>query len=223
VSQYRTFSFQYLSIEKRLQWALQAFFQDLFYYGRTRPLQSVLAPVVDRDTAEAVSSQRGGNAFVIYPVNKYTAAGVLRRLHASVRALQRPALAAGVAAVPDGPVRQSVFRNGHMLPFSASLVRETTVFREYGPVAGNTFKVSFYGSPGDGQTWLQRRTLDVDLRHYQRLVANGVLAFRFKGFKSWGRTPDFSTSAATPRCEGTSTCSSSATRRSSPTSNCAIR
>ncbi len=42
-----------------------------------------------------------------------------------------------------------------------------------------------------GDRWLARQTLDVDLRHYQRLVANGLLALRFKGFKSWGQNPDF--------------------------------
>jgi hypothetical protein len=78
-----------------------------------------------------------------------------------------------------------------MLPFGISLVRETTVFREFGPVSGNTSKITFEGSPPIGDSWLNRRTVDVDFRHYQRLVANGVLAWRFKGFKSWGRNPDF--------------------------------
>ena len=84
-----------------------------------------------------------------------------------------------------------IFRNGHMLPFGVSLVRETTVFREFGPVAGNTFKVTFSGSPPLGDEWLNRRTLDVDLRHYQRLMANGVFAMRVKMFRSWGPHPDF--------------------------------
>src|SRR4029450_13257638 len=82
-----------------------------------------------------------------------------------------------------------IFRNGHMLPFSVSLVRETTVFREYGPVAGNTFKVSFYGSPGDGQDWLQRRAIEVDLRHYQRLRAHGVVGVRVEGVERAGAKP----------------------------------
>ena len=51
-------------------------------------------------------------------------------------------------------------------------------------------KITFEGSPAIGESWLSRRTIDVDLRHYKRLVANGVLAMRFKGFKSWGRNPD---------------------------------
>jgi len=102
-----------------------------------------------------------------------------------------PALQAASQAYQVDQYGNPIFRNGNMLPFGASITRETTVFREYGPVAGNTFKISFYGSPGDGVDWLARRTIDVDLRHYQRLVANGLLAFRLKGFKSWGQNSDY--------------------------------
>ena len=192
VSQYRAISFQYLTIEKRLQWALQGYFQDLFYYGQNPALYDPsLAPFIDRDAAEAVQSQRGGNMFLIYPVNKYTRlefSGGYMHLseHYNNEALQQAS-----QEYQTDQYGNPIFRNGHMIPLSASIVRETTVFREYGPVAGNTFKISFYGSPGGGDRWLQRRTLDVDFRHYQRLVANGVLAFRFKGFKSWGQNSDY--------------------------------
>jgi outer membrane protein assembly factor BamA len=78
-----------------------------------------------------------------------------------------------------------------MMPLGVTLVQETTVFREYGPVAGNTFRLSFDASPAISDNWLSRRTVDVDARHYMRLAWNGVFAVRFKGFKSWGRNPDF--------------------------------
>jgi outer membrane protein assembly factor BamA len=70
-------------------------------------------------------------------------------------------------------------------------VNESTVFRDFGPVAGQTFKISYDGSPSFGDSWISRNTLDVDYRHYSRIAANGVLATRVKGFKSWGRNPDF--------------------------------
>ena len=192
VSQYRAISFQYLTIEKRLQFALQGFFQDLFYYGQNPALYDPsLAPFVDRDAAEAVQSQRGGNAFLIYPVNKYTrlefSGGYM---HLSER-YNSEILQEQSQQYQTDQYGNPIFRNGHMIPLGISIVRETTVFREYGPVAGNTFKISFYGSPGDGVKWLQRQTLDVDVRHYQRIVANGVLALRLKGFKSWGQNADY--------------------------------
>ena len=139
-----------------------------------------------------MQSQRGATAFVIYPFNRYTRAEFFGGYMHLSETLQRPAPAGTVAcSIRSTSTGNPIFRNGHMLPFGVSLVRETTVFREFGPVAGNTFKVTFSGSPGLSSDWLSRRTLDVDLRHYQRLVANGVLALRFKGFQSWGRNPDF--------------------------------
>ena len=192
VSQYRTFSFEYLTIEKRLQWAIQAFSQDTFYFGQNPYLYDPgYAQFIDRDTAESQQSQRGATAFVIYPFNKYTRAELSGGYMHLTETYNNPVLQELSQQYQIDQYGNPVFRNGHMLPFGLSLVRETTVFRDYGPVAGNTFKVSFFGSPGDGVKWLSRRTLDVDLRHYQRLVANGVLAFRFKGFTSFGPNPDF--------------------------------
>jgi outer membrane protein assembly factor BamA len=38
---------------------------------------------------------------------------------------------------------------------------------------------------------LSRQTADVDARYYLRLATNGVLAFRARGFKSWGEFPGY--------------------------------
>ena len=77
-----------------------------------------------------------------------------------------------------------------MMPFGVSLVNETTVFREYGPVAGSTYKLSYNASPSFGNNWLSRQTLEADARHYSRLVANGVFAVRLNVQKSVGTSPD---------------------------------
>jgi hypothetical protein len=192
VSQYRTMAFTYLSIENRLQYALQGFSQDTFYFGNNAYLYDpALAPYIDRDFAEAVSSQKGATGFVIYPFNRFTRAELFGGYVHLSETYTNPALQALTEQYQVDQYGQPLFRNGHMLPFGVSLIRETTIFREYGPVSGNTFKLTFEGSPGFRQNWLSRRTIDADLRHYRRLVANGVLALRFKGFKSWGRNPDF--------------------------------
>ena len=117
-----------------------------------------------------------------------------------------------------------VFRNGHMMPFGISFVQETTVFREFGPVAGNTLQVTFEASPPVSDTGCQRQTIDVDLRHYKRLVANGVLAMRLQGLQELGpqsglhvlRRQLRDARLRLPR-------SSSARRRSSPTPSCGSR
>ena len=77
-----------------------------------------------------------------------------------------------------------------MIPLGVEFVQETTVFREFGPLAGNTVRLAYDVSPPIGSL-LSRQTIDADLRHYLRLGSNGLLATRFKGFKSWGSYPDF--------------------------------
>jgi hypothetical protein len=193
VSQYRTTVFSYTNIERRMQYSLQGFSMDQFYYGQYSAAlyDPVLAPYITRDLAEAVQSQRGGTAYAIYPFNRYTRAELYGGYMHIDEHYTNPDLQAYSLQYQVDQYGNPIFRNGHMLPIGVSLVQETTVFREFGPVAGNTFKISYDASPGFSNSWLQRQTLDVDARHYVRLASNGVAAFRFKGFKSWGTNPDF--------------------------------
>ncbi len=76
VSQYRTTAFTYVNTGRRLQYALQGFSQDTFYYGQDCSGRA-LRPGRSRRTSIATSpkpvqSQRGGTAFGIYPFNRYT-------------------------------------------------------------------------------------------------------------------------------------------------------
>ncbi len=76
------------------------------------------------------------------------------------------------------------------MPLGVSYVQETTVFREYGPLAGNTVRLGYEYAPSWGGLD-SRQTVDVDARNYMRLATNGVLAFRARGFKSWGDFPGY--------------------------------
>jgi hypothetical protein len=86
---------------------------------------------------------------------------------------------------------QSLTTSGTMVPLSVALVRETTVFRDYGPLAGSTSRISYEYAPSVGKQLLSRRTLDVDARHYLRIGSNGVFATRIRGFRSDGDFPGF--------------------------------
>src|SRR4030095_14597617 len=77
---------------------------------------------------------------------------------------------------------QPLFRSGLYVPLGVNFVQETTVFREFGPLAGNTVKLSYEISPSIG---------DIDARYYLKLGASGLLALRARGFHSWGDAPDF--------------------------------
>ena len=83
-----------------------------------------------------------------------------------------------------------MFRNGFIMPFSVAFVQETTVFREFGPLAGSTMRLAYDVAPPIGDS-LSNQTLDGDARYYQRLGGSGVLAMRARGYKSTGATPDY--------------------------------
>jgi hypothetical protein len=193
IGNYRTMALTYVNIGSRLQYAVQGFSQDIFYFGQNPALYDPsLAPYIDRDQAEAVQSQKGATVFGIYPLSRYSRV----ELFGGYANVSERYANSGLQQLADqyqtDRFGNPLFRSGHMLPLGVSFVQETTVFREYGPVAGSTMKVSFDVSPGfNRNNWLSRRTIDGDFRHYLRLAWNGVLALRLKGFKSWGRNPDF--------------------------------
>ena len=58
------------------------------------------------------------------------------------------------------------------------------------PEPGNTVRLNYEYAPKVGGL-LSRQTADVDARYYLRLATNGVLAFRARGFKSWGEFPGY--------------------------------
>ena len=81
--------------------------------------------------------------------------------------------------------------NGWQAPISLRLVQETTRFAEFGPLSGSTFSVGVTAAPGIG-SFLQRTTVDADLRKYLRLgPTSALLALRGRGFYSTGDNPDY--------------------------------
>ena len=77
-----------------------------------------------------------------------------------------------------------------MMPLGVTFIQETTVFREFGPLAGSTMRFNYEGAPKLGGHAL-RQTFDVDARKYFRLGGSGLLALRARGYKSWGENPGF--------------------------------
>jgi WD40 repeat protein len=195
VAQYRTTALTYVNIERRLQYAIQGFSQDTFYFGTNAGIlyDPILSQYVTdaRELAQEVRSERGGTIFAIYPFNRYARVEMSGGyVHLSDRYLND-----GFQQLAEQYQIQNFGRlltaNGHMLPLGISFIKETTVFREYGPVAGSTVRVNYEAAPHISNSWVSRQTVDIDGRYYLRLAANGVLALRFKGLKSWGANPGY--------------------------------
>jgi len=191
ISQYRTLSLSYTDLSRRFQFALQGYSQTQFFYGQGNLFYDpAFAPFLSRDDAIATRTVRGGSGFGIYPLSRY------RRLELSAGLVQLneeyndPSLQSYSQAYQESVYGSAVLRNGTLMPLGFAFVQETTVFREFGPLAGNTMRLAYDVAPKIGSL-LSRQTFDGDVRHYLRLGGTGLLATRIRGFKSFGDFPDF--------------------------------
>jgi hypothetical protein len=191
VSQYRTMNFSYVNLSRRLQYAVQAYSQTQFYYGYDPGLlYGSEYAFVSRDQAIATQTARGATIFGIYPLNRYSRVELSAGMYNYNQAYNDPNLQQVADEYQLQQYGRTLFSSGSFMPFGATLVRETTVFREYGPLAGNTVRLGYEYAPPVG-SFLSRQTLDGDARYYMRLATNGVLAFRARGFKSNGDFPGY--------------------------------
>jgi hypothetical protein len=192
ISQYRTLALSYVNLSRRFQFALQGYTQTQFFYGQLGGVfyDPVYSGLIDRDLAIATRTVRGGSAIGIYPLSRY------HRLEFSGGVMQLneeyndPAVQQAAQDYQQQLYGASVFRNGTLVPLGVSFVSETTVFREFGPLAGSTMRLAYDVAPKIGNT-LSRQTFDLEARHYLRLGGSGLLATRIRGFKSTGDFPDF--------------------------------
>src|SRR5713226_261130 len=193
IAQYRTVSLSYVNLGRRFQYAAQGFSQTQFFYGA---LQGVfydpsLAPLISRDQAVATRTLQGGTLFGIYPFNRYRRVELTGGLVHLNEQYADPALQAYSQSYQQQNYGgQTLFRSGTLVPFGLAYVSETTVFREFGPLAGSTMRLAYEVAPKIGPT-LSRQSFNGDARYYQRLATTGVLALRLRGFKSIGAYPDY--------------------------------
>jgi hypothetical protein len=138
----------------------------------------------------ATRTVRGGTAFGIYPFSRYRRVELTGGLVQIDEEYNDPSLQAYSENYQAQNFGQQVFRNGVLIPLGAAFVQETTIFREFGPLAGNTMRLAYDISPKIGSV-LSRQTFDGDARHYLRIGTTGVLATRIRAFKSIGDFPDF--------------------------------
>ncbi|MDP1569931.1 MAG: hypothetical protein Q8L86_08000 [Vicinamibacterales bacterium] len=194
VSQYRTLSVSYLNLERRFQYALQGFSNTQFFYGQLENLfyDPLFSGVIDRDFAVATRTTRGGTAFGIYPLDRYRRVELYGGLVQYNERFADPGLEQYSLDYQQQQFGRQLFNNGTVVPLGVTFIQETTIFREFGPLAGNTMRLAYEYAPKIGDNTLSRQTADLDARYYLRLGGSGLLAFRGRGFKSWGEHPDYS-------------------------------
>jgi len=192
ISQYRTLSLSYVDLSRRFQWALQGYSQTQFFYGQLGGLlyDPSFAPLLSRSDAIATRTVRGGSIFGIYPFSRYRRVELSAGLVNLDEQYNDPGLQAYTEAYQQNLYGTQVLRNGTLAPLGAAFIQETTVFREFGPLAGSTMRLAYDVSPKVAGL-LSRQTFDGDVRHYLRIGGTGLLATRLRGFKSMGDFPEF--------------------------------
>jgi hypothetical protein len=192
ISQYRTMSLSYLNLSKRFNFALQGYSQTQFFYGQLENVfyDPIYSGLIDRDFAVATRTIRGGSAFGIWPLNRYRRVEVSGGMLQYAQQFNDPGLQEVSQQYQQDQFGRNLLPSGTYVPLGVSFVQETTVFREFGPLSGNTMRFAYENAPKIGNT-LSRQTLDADARLYQRIGASGLLALRARGYKSWGAAPDF--------------------------------
>jgi hypothetical protein len=192
ISQYRTLSLSYLNLAHRLNYALQGYSQTQFFYGQLENVfyDPSVTPFISRDLSVATRTIRGGTAFAIWPFNRYRRVELFGGVLQYREQFNDPGLEEYSRNFQEHTYGAQLFQNGTAVPLGLTYVQETTIFREFGPLAGSTARLSYEVSPKIGST-LSRQSLDADARKYIRLGASGLLALRARGFRSWGEAPTF--------------------------------
>ena len=189
MSGYRSYGASWVNLAKRFQYAIQGYWQTDFYYG-TYGTSYLYDPIyLDPEDAISTRTMRGVSAFGIYPLDTY------RRLEVSGGVQSYNEQYDGFTSSESQAFQQDqygrvLYQNGTMVPLSVAFIQETTVFREFGPLSGNTLRFAYEIAPKIGNT-LSRQTVDMDLRWYKRLYGESLLAIRGRGFRSWGDEPGF--------------------------------
>ena len=163
IQQYRTYSGSYINLSGRMQYAVQGFSQEQFFYGFVPGtfFDPSLA-FLSRDDAIAIRSTRGGSFFSIYPIDRFRRVELSAGLFDTKEKFDNPALAEQSEQYQQQQFGTSIFRSGRYLPLGVALIQETTVFRQYGPLSGSTFRLSYEFAPPRGDAFLSRQTIDLD-------------------------------------------------------------
>jgi hypothetical protein len=192
ISQYRTLSLSYLNLERRFNWALQGYSQTQFFYGLGGGVfyDPAYAGVINRDLAIATQTIRGGTAFGIWPFNKYRRVELFGGILNYNEQFNDPIVQEISQQFQQDQFSRQLITSGTYVPLGINFVQETTIFREFGPLAGNTVRLGYEIAPPIAGS-LSRQRADIDARYYLRLGGSGLLALRARSFYSWGDNPDF--------------------------------
>src|SRR6185503_2352741 len=198
ISQYRTLSFSYLNLARRFNYAVQAYSQTQFFYGALEGVfydPAFSNVFLDRDYALATRTVRGGSVFGIWPLNRYRRVELFGGVLQYQEEFNDPTLQDYSAQFQTQQFGRQLFRSGLYVPGGINFVQETTVFREFGPLAGNTMRLSSEVSAARRPTSTRGTTC--------AWAARGCSPCAPADSRAGAMRPTSCISAATPRCAAT--------------------
>ena len=185
VRDYRNYSAQYANLSSRWNWGVTVSDFTLYYFS---PYQ--YSSLYTREGALGTERYTGAIGFAVYPLNKFNRVQFAGGYNRVKTGYQDPFIEQEILqqAALLGQQRVPIY-DGSTIPLSIGYTRETTRFREFGPLAGSTVNVSFELSPKVG-SMISRRTFEFDARKYLRVAGTSMLlAARVRGFSSTGDQP----------------------------------
>ncbi|UCC39390.1 MAG: hypothetical protein JSV96_16620 [Candidatus Aminicenantes bacterium] len=180
VRSFRSYYFSFINQKNRLQYMASAFQYTEYYYGDLYYYDPSYYDYYNYTYRDAMRTRKitGANISAYYPFSRYyRAQASLGYYNHEDESLYLPSYG------------YQGFWNGNLIYASFSLIGETTRFNYYGPMSGNTFKLSISQTLPVAKSFLRSTTVEVDLRQYLYLGMNTLLALRFEGFASRGRDP----------------------------------
>ncbi len=164
---YQSYHFGYMNQKKRLWWSLNAFqYKTYFFYGY---YYGYYPTMVQRRIT-------GANAYFYYPIDFY------HRIESSVGAMEIKEDAGGF--FPTGN-----FYSGKFFHVDFSFVRETTRFKQFGPLEGDTFNLYLGKAFPLDSAKIDNYTVKIDARKYLNIGRDFLFAFRGYYYGSFGKTP----------------------------------
>jgi hypothetical protein len=183
--EFQSYQASFQNLSRRLHWGASFFDQKLFFYSSPYDLQ----PGFSREGAYATQRLTGGVVIGEYPLNKFVrleASAGIYKIKEQIENPEAQRLIEETAKELGVPV---FLNDGTLVPFSLSLVTETTRFASFGPLSGHTSSFTAEISPSLGGT-LSRQTFRGDARAYLRLGSTStVFAARAFGTYSSGDNP----------------------------------
>ena len=179
--------FSYLNLAHRFNYAIQGYSQTQFFYGNLENVfyDPSFSGIIDRDLSIATRTMRGGTIFGIWPLNRYRRLELVGGLLQYNENFNDPALEDYSSDYQQDQFGRPLFRSGTYVPLGINFVQETTIFREFGPLSGNTVRAAYEFAPKIGNT-LSRQTADIDARYYVRLGASGPAGAARQGLPQLG-------------------------------------